>query len=202
MSSPVPVFAVAGGRSLSPRFAPLVSSVCSSLVASGASLSVGCAHGCDSFVLSAAVSGAFPVSAVRCFAAFSASGRGVLGTSAWSAVSSFAAAGGSVAWASYPGLLSLPVPARLASRTSLVVSAASAGCVVFFSAPSSPGSFLAASSAVSRGLPVFAFSCGLFEPDCLPSLGAGSWSSAASFVPVPPGFPSPFVWVSSARSLF
>lgn len=201
MSSPVPVFAVAGGRSLSSQFAPLVSSVCSSLVASGASLSVGCAVGCDSLVLSAAVSGAFPVSAVRCFAAFSASGRGVLGTSAWSAVSSFAAAGGSVAWAS-PGLLSLPVPARLASRTSLVVSAASAGCVVFFSAPSSRGSALAASLAVSRGLPVFAFACGFFEDECFPSLGAGCWSSAASFVSVPSGFPSPFVWVPAARSLF
>lgn len=196
------VFAVAGGRSLAPEFAPLVSSVCSSLVVSGSSLSVGCASGCDAFVLSAAVSGAFPVSAVRCFAAFSQSGRGVLpGVSAWSAVSAFAAAGGSVSWAP-PGFFSLSVPARLASRTSLVVGAASAGCVVFFASVSSRGSLLAASSAVSRGLPVFAFSCGLFDADCLPSLGAGSWSSAASFVPVPPGFPSPFVWVSAARSLF
>jgi hypothetical protein len=189
-----PIFAVAGGRALPARFAPLVSSVCSSLVASGASLSVGCASGCDSFVLSAAVSGAFPVSALRCFAAFSASGRGVLGVSAWVAVSAFADAGGSVTWAS-PGLLSLPVPARLASRTGLVVGAASAGVVVFFASPSSRGSLLACSLALSRGLPVVAFPCGFSDGDVLPSLGAGSWVAC-------PLFDGAFSWSPSCGSLF
>jgi predicted Rossmann fold nucleotide-binding protein DprA/Smf involved in DNA uptake len=188
------VFAVAGGRSLSSEFAPLVSSVCSSLVASGASLVVGCASGCDSFVLSSALSGAFPLSSVRCFAAFSASGRGVLGVSAWVAVSSFSASGGSVVWAS-PGLLSLPVPARLASRTALVVGAASAGVVVFFASPSSRGSLLACSRALSRGLPVVAFPCGFSDGDQLPSLGAGAWVAC-------PLFDGAFVWSPSAGSLF
>jgi len=193
------VFAVAGGRSLSSEFAPLVSSVCSSLVASGASLSVGCASGCDSFVLSSALNGAFNVSSLRCFAAFSASGRGVLGVSAWVEVSEFAAAGGSVAWASYPGLLSLPVPARLASRTALVIDAASAGLVVFFSSPSSRGSLLACSRALSRGLPVYAFPCGFLDGDELPSLGAGSWVASPLFDDV---FDDAFMWVPACGSLF
>jgi len=189
------VYAVAGGRSLSASFAPLVSDVCASLVASGASLSVGCASGCDSFVLSSALSGAFPVSSVRCFSAFSQSGRGVFpGISAFSVVSSFAAAGGSVAWAS-SDFLRLPVAARLASRTHLVVGAASSGCVVFFASPSSRGSLLACSVALSRGLPVVAFGCGFSRLDALPSLGAGAWVAS-------PLFDGASVWSSSAGSLF
>lgn len=189
------VFSVAGGRSLSVDFAPLVSDVCAALVGSGASLSVGCASGCDSFVLSAALARAFPVSSVRCFSAFSESGRGVFpGISAFSVVSEFAVAGGSVAWAS-PALLSLSPVARLASRTRLVVGAASAGCVVFFASSSSKGSLLACSVALSRGLPVFAFDCGLSDGDVLPSLGAGSWVASDLF-------PGASVWTRACGSLF
>jgi len=189
------IYAVAGGRSLSASFAPLVSNVCASLVASGSSLSVGCASGCDAFVLSSALSGSFPVSSVRCFSAFSQSGRGVFpGISAFEVVSSFAGAGGSVTWAS-SDFLRLPPAARLASRTRLVVGAASAGCVVFFASSNSRGSLLACSVALSRGMPVIAFECGLSDGDGLPSLGAGSWVAS-------PLFDGAFAWAPSAGLLF
>lgn len=186
------VVAVCGGRSLGPAFAPLVSRVCQSLVASGRSLAVGCAVGADALVLGAGL----PVSAVQCFAAFGPSGLGSCQFSAVSAVQGFAASGGRVSWfAGGRGLRS--VSAALVGRTGCVVSAASAGLVCFFASPGSRGSFLACQLAAGRGLSVVAFPCG-FPPSALPLLGPGSW--------VPCGgrgvFSSGFRWVPSQSSLF
>jgi hypothetical protein len=164
----VSVVAVAGSRSLPPAFVPLVASVVRSVVAAGHSLSVGCCVGADRVTLSAV-----PLSAVRCFSAFGAGGVGSCPVSAVSSVSAFAAAGGSVRWWAGGGS-SVSLSARLASRTAAVVGAASVSCVVFFSSPRSRGSLLAASLAVGRGLPVYAFACG-FCASLLPSLGSGSW---------------------------
>ncbi len=165
-------FAVVGSRSLVGS-AALVGRVCSSLVRSGASLSVGCALGLDSSVLSWAV-GSGLVSSVRCFSAFGAGGvGGSSSVSAFSSVASFVALGGSVSWWS-GGSSSVPFVGRLASRSRAVVASVSSGVVAFFSSPSSRGSALACSFAVSRGLPVVAFAVG-FSPSLLPSLGCGSW---------------------------
>jgi hypothetical protein len=186
--------AVAGSRSLSGAGLALVAPVCRSVLASGRSLAVGCAVGADAAVLSAGL----PVSAVQCFAAF---GRGPGFAGAWrgsaaSAVGRFAADGGRVSWLA-GGPLSVPLCARLASRTSAVVSAASVSCVVFFASPASRGSALAARLAVGRGLAVFAFACG-FPASRLPALGPGAW------VPVSGAgvWSSAFRWVPGQAGLF
>jgi len=196
----VGVVAVAGSRSLSPAFAPLVASVVRSVVASGRSVAVGCCVGADSFALAALAS--LPLSVLPfaprpvCFAAFGAGGVGSCSLSAVSAVSAFAAAGGSVSfWAG--GGSSVALPVRLSSRTNAVVSSASVSAVVFFSSPSSAGSLLACRLAVGRGLPVFAFACG-FSGALLPLLGAGSWVAVGG-VGV---WSSGFRWVSSQSSFF
>jgi len=188
------VVAVAGSRALPPAGLALVGPVCRSVVASGRSLVVGCAVGADAAVLSAGL----PVSAVRCFAAF---GRGPGFAGAWRgsaapAVGGFAASGGAVSWLA-GGPLSLPLRARLASRTSAVVSAASSGCVVFFGSPASRGSALAARLAVGRGLPVFGFPVG-FSGALLPSLGAGEWVPFSGFGV----WASAWFWMPSQLGIF
>lgn len=164
------VVAVAGSRALSPAGLALVQRVARVLVASGRSLSVGCAVGADAAALAAV-----PPSAARCFAAFGPAPAcaGAWRGSAAPAVAGFARAGGAVVWWA-GGPMSVALPARLAARTAAVVGAASVSCVVFFGSPSSRGSVLAASLAVGRGLPVFAFPVG-FVGSALPSLGPGSW---------------------------
>jgi hypothetical protein len=186
--------AIAGSRSLCGAGCALVARVSGALVRSGRSLAVGCATGADAAVLSAGL----PPSAVACFAAFGgpAGFAGAWRGSAVAAVAAHAAAGGAVSWLA-GGPLSVALPARLAARTSAVVSAASAGLVVFFASPSSRGSFLAASLAASRSLPVLSFPVG-FPGAALPSLGAGSW--------VPVGgsgvWASAFRWVPSQSDFF
>ena len=186
------VVAFAGSRSLPAVFEPLVARVAGGVVASGRAVAVGCCVGVDAVVLQFVRS-----SSVRCFAAFGVGGVGACSLSAVSLVSALPSRGGSVSWLA-GGSLAVPLPARLASRSRAVVRAASTCAVVFFASPSSRGSFLAARSAVARGLPVFAFACG-FCPSLLPSLGAGgSWSAS----PISGGlFASGFEW-SPAPSLF
>lgn len=190
------VVAVAGSRALSGAGLALVGPVCRSVLASGRSLSVGCAVGVDAAVLGS-VGAAFP-GRVRCFAAFGP-GPGFAGSwrgSDVAAVRRFAAHGGGVSWLA-GGPLSLPLRARLASRTSAVVSAASVACVVFFSSPASRGSALAARLAAARGLPVVGFPCG-FSGEFLPSLGSGSWVPFSGFGP----WVSAWVWESSQLGFF
>lgn len=166
---------VAGGRDLAPEFAPLVAEVCGGLPA----LIVGCAIGADELALNWALSSG-SVPRVRCFCAFGLGGAGSVGSvSAVGTVGAFAAAGGRVEWFSGGGA-HVPPSARLASRTRAAVGAATGGAVVFFSSTASRGSFLAASTAAARGLPVFAHACGAFA---LPSLAPGGhWQRSARFV--------------------
>ena len=196
----VAVVAVAGSRSLSPANAPLVSSVVRSVMAYGHSVSVGCCVGADAFVLSALVPlvRGFPLPAPRpvCFAAFGAGGVGSCSLSAVSAVSDFAAAGGSVRWWAGGGS-SVALPVRLSSRTNALIASASVSCVVFFASPASVGSLLACRLAVGRGLPVFAFACG-FNPSLLPSPGVGSWVSVGGVG----AWSFAFRWLSSKLSIF
>lgn len=188
------VVAFAGSRSLGAAFAPLVGSVVGSVLTSGRSVSVGCCVGLDAVVL-AALGAAAPRSGL-CFAAFGAGGIGSCSLSAVSAVSAFAQVGGSVLFWSGGGS-SVALPARLSARTVAVIASASVSCVVFFTSPCSRGSLLAASLAVGRGLPVFAFACG-FCGSLLPSLGVGSWVAVAGFGV----WSRSFRWVSAQFSLF
>jgi hypothetical protein len=188
------VVAVAGSRSLSGAGLALVAPVCWSVVASGRSLAVGCAVGADAAALAAGL----PVSALQVFAVFDQAPAcaGAWRGSAAQAVADFAAVGGAVSWLA-GGSLSVPLPARLAARTSAVVAQASAGCVLFFASPSSRGSALAGRLAVGRGLPVFAFPVG-FPGSALPSLGAGAW------VPFDGSgcWASSWLWIQSQLTVF
>lgn len=180
------VVALAGSRSLSPIGAAVVAGVSSSLAAAGFSVAVGCCVGADSAVLSSV-----PSSALRVFAAFgpvsppwAAARYSAPGACALSAVAEVARAllGGAVVswWAG--GGPSVPLRARLAARSAAVVGAASAGAVVFFAAPSSRGSFLAARLAAGRSLPVVAVPLG-FSGAALPLLAAGGfWQSVGAGV--------------------
>lgn len=190
MSDVVGVVLVGGSRSLSAS--SLVSRVCVSLVRSGRSLAVGCAAGVDSSVLSWALSAGF-VSSVACFAAFGPGGDSAAGAvSAVGLVSRFCSAGGPVSWWAGGGV-SVPVRARLASRSRAAVSVASAA-VFFVASPSSRGSLGAARVAASRGLPVVVFPVG-FPGSALPLLvpggcwrpsgRSGVWASAWYWVPPP-----------------
>jgi hypothetical protein len=182
--------AVAGSRSLPAGGASLVASVVGDLVASGCQLVCGCATGADAAVISSA-----PVGSLRVFAAFGPDGAGSAGSvSAVSVVLQFARRGGWVGWWSggQRGLLRV----RLAARTRAVVSAATAGLVVFPASPSARGSWLAARLAVGRGLPVVAFPLG-FSPSQLPTLGSGRWVA----VGVPGVWASAWRWLRGQENL-
>jgi len=183
--------AVAGSRSLPSGGARLVSAVVSELVASGCALVCGCATGADAAVISSA-----PVAALRVFAAFGPDGAGSAGSvSAVSVVRQFARSGGWVGWWSggQRGLLRV----RLAARTRAVVSAATAGLVVFPASPSARGSWLAARLAVARGLPIMTFPLG-FRPSALPSLGSGRWVACG----VPGVWASAWRWLRGQENFF
>jgi hypothetical protein len=185
------VVAVAGSRALPAGGAALVAEVAQLLVGSGCSLVVGCCRGADVAVLSAV-----PVSSVRVLCAFGPAGQGAGPASAVGPVLAFASSGGTVAWWAGGGP-SVPLFARLARRTRVVVSSASSGLVLFPSSPESRGSWLAAELAVARGLPVVVVPLG-FAPSLLPSLGAGGWVCAnASGV-----FGGAWSWVASQGELF
>jgi len=165
------IVAFAGSRFLSPESCLLVGRVAGTVVKTRRSLSVGCCIGADAAVLSAPN---LRVGMIHCFSAFGPGGEGGdRSVSAIFTVSAFVSNGGEVYWLA-GGPLSVPFRERLAARTAAVVGAATDACVVFFSTPKSPGTTLAASIAASRGLPLFAFPCGI-SPKQLPIVSAGSW---------------------------
>ena len=169
------VVAVAGSSRLPPGGAQLVARVARVLEASGCSLVVGCCMGADQSTLSA-------VSAVRVFSAFGPGGAGAGPASAVAAVLAAQASGVPIAWWA-GGPPSVPLRARLARRTAAVVAQASAGCVLFPSSPvvAGSGTWLAASAALARGLPLVVFPVG-FPASELPQFGAGRWGLAGSGV--------------------
>jgi hypothetical protein len=158
-----------GSRSLPPSAFPLVCSVVSSVLALGASVSVGCAIGADAQVIRAAFRfSSFPRVTIR--AAFDASGFGSWRCSAVDLVRFAASCGVPVIWAS-PSLLRARLVARLMARSR----AGLVGCsVAVFFAPG-PGSLAVARAAVDRHIPVYAFSP--FAPSA-PRGCVGSWSPA------------------------
>ena len=156
-----------GSRSLAPS--PIVGQVVSAVLASGQSVSVGCATGADQQVIQSVSPSSF--SQFRVFAAFSQSGAGSWSGSAVRQVQQFAAAGGSVSWLAGGGL-QVPIVARLMSRS--VAGLAGASAAVFFSP--GVGSLKVAGVAVQRGIPVFAFSQ---STPGSPRGCAGSWVSSS-----------------------
>jgi hypothetical protein len=186
------VVAVAGSCSLPPEASVVVSAAARELVAGGCSIVVGCCAGADAAVL-AALAGAGGCAArapLRVLAAFGPvsppwpaahyTAPGVSRDySAVAAVADALLAGADVRWW-VGGGPSVPLRARLSRRTRAVVAEASA-LVVFPASPTvaGSGSWLAASAAADRGLPVIAFPLG-FPAAALPELGAGAWVPVGS----------------------
>ena len=176
-----------GSRSLAPS--PPVAQVVSAVLASGQSVSVGCATGADQQVVQHFISSVCPMlrplsfSQLRVFAAFSQSGAGSWSGSAVRQVQQFASMGGSVSWLAGGGL-QVPIVARLMSRS--VAGLAGASAAVFFSP--GVGSLKVAGVAVQRGIPVFAFSqsapgsprgcAGSWVPSSFQGFPCWQWSSA------------------------
>jgi hypothetical protein len=167
------VVALAGSRALPLGGASVVGYVVQSLRSSGCSLVVGCCTGADEVVLRTV-----PPASIQVMCAFGPGGRGSCQRSAVSAIDNHFQSYGSVTWWAGGGPL-VPLRVRLARRTKAVVSAATAGLVVFPTSPSARGSWLAARLAVGRGLPVVVFPL-FFSPSLLPPLGNGKWVRAGS----------------------
>lgn len=174
------VWAFGGSRVLGSESSRLASDAASVLLARGCRLAVGCCVGADACALSAAV-GLGLAFRVEVFAAFGASvppGRWPLGACPSSAVVEVCrvvSAGAQLrAWAG--GGVSVPISARLASRTRAVARAANAGAVVVL-APGSTGALILARAVARRGLPLVA----------LPVAGAPLPALGGRWVPVQAG---------------
>lgn len=202
-----------GSRSLAS--CPLAVAAVRSVLASGRRVSVGCAVGVDSVVVSSvlAAGGASSLS-VFAVGGFGAGGRplGFWRGSAVSAVSAAVRAGASVSWWA-GGPSSLPLRVRLFGRSvaacSLALGGGPGSGAVFFVAggPSvSPGTWSVAAWCVRAGLPVVVFpagSSGFAWPGAswagvagsfAPAAASGLWSLARRWVPA--GVPSSAVVAS------
>lgn len=173
-----------GSRSLSPS--PVLSQVVGAVLASGASVRVGCSAGADQQVISCAIrSRSF--SQVSVFAAFGAGGQGSWSGSAVKVVQGFCHGGGSVSWLA-GGPLSVPLSARLILRS--VAGLRGCSAAVFFSPGA--GSLAVAAHAVAAGIPVYAFG----SMPAAPRGCAGAWVASQFF-----GF-SCWLWQSAQPALF
>lgn len=141
-----------GARSLSPSFAPLVSSVVGSVMALGAPVVVGCASGADAFVRSACP-------AAQVF---------TVGPAAW----------GPGAFAARSAALVRSVAADRGSLVGFVASPCPVGCAPARSWQGhGSGSWGALALAVGLGCPVVVFWCGAGAP-VLPAWAGRHWVSA------------------------
>ena len=177
----LPFVAVCGSRSLPSSFGPLVASVVRSVAAAGRGVCVGCSSGADALAVSAVA--ALPSSLLW---------RSALWVFCAGPASELppAVRGCARPWAGGPA--SLPLRARLAARSAACVRFAAAsgpraGLVCFGLSPSSRGSLLACSLAVSLGLPVVVFPCGsplaVLGPGAWSPAGSGVWASAVRWAP-------------------
>lgn len=185
------IVAVAGSRDLSASGSALLVQITSDIAACGSSFVVGCCSGADEALLSA-VPGSIPPSLVQCFSTFDSDGIGIAPSSAIDQVISFSHTGGSVTWLA-GGSVSLPLWVRLANRTKQVINSANTGLLVFFSSPRSRGSLLACRCAISRGIPVIAFTIG-FSGSELPALGSGKWVYFNNY--------KGYLWVKNQQDIF
>jgi hypothetical protein len=162
-----------GSRSLPSSAAPLVSSVVSAALASGASLSVGCCAGADQLAL-LAVLAAGAGGSLSVFAVGSAAGAGFAASlsAPLSLLLAAQAAGASVSWLA-GGSLAVPLRARLVRRSR--AAAAGSDLAVLF-APGR-GSLAAAAPLAASGVPVFAVGG---QPAPFPAL-AGGWVVSSVF---------------------
>lgn len=195
------VVALCGSRSLLSVGQAVVPSVVRALVSANRPISVGCASGADAAVLSAAVA-AGAASSVQVFAVGGQCGSGFAGTaSALSGVQRAQVSGASVNWWS-GGSASVPLRARLVSRSLACLGSASS-LVAFVNSPPSrawsgsgvwrscgSGTWSTVAAAAGRGLPVVVFPVGAsFQLPHLPGPGTwavagnGIWSNAFRFIP-------------------
>lgn len=172
------VVAVAGSRSLPPEASTLVAAVAVELVAGGCSLIVGCCAGADAAVL-AALTGAGGCAAsapLRVLCAWGPGGAGAGPTSAVGAVARSCT--GKSAGSVVGGRRSLGA-ALGAARAAHSRGDRGGLCRVCgvprLAGGGGSGSWLAASAAVARSLPVVAFPLG-FPAAALPELGVGVWA--------------------------
>lgn len=159
---PFPSVSFSGSRSLSARFAPLVSRVIRSLADSGvSSCTVGCARGLDALVRAECARVGFPVQ-VFSAAEFAARLR-----------------------------IPFSSALQVRSNAAVDAVCPDGALVAFFAQAQSIGTLRTCQHAVSRGLPVFAFRCGFFVLPLLGSgswvraggalgaLGAQQWQVSA-----------------------
>lgn len=178
-----PFVVFAGSRSL---FAsPLIMHAVESVLAHGASVSVGCSSGVDAAVIRwvLACGGA---SRLRVFAVGDQSGAGFWARSALPSVRLAERFGAAVSWCA-GGPLSLPLRFRLAQRASRAVwwaarSGPGSGFVGFVSSGRSVGTWRAARLAARLGLPVVVFDTRDYSLPPLFGPGSGSWVTAGSCV--------------------
>ncbi len=193
-----------GSRSLSPSFAPEIAGAVRSVLAGGRGVAVGCCPGADLDALRSWLGPWRELLVGENPSGLSGSCRrlrrrrrrrrgGLLLSFSLSPFLRLAASrGASVSWLA-GGPLSLPLSARLAARSAACVrfaaaSGPGAGLVCFGLRPSSRGSLLACSLAVSCGLPVVVFPCGaplaVLGPGSWRPAGSGVWSAAVRWSPV------------------
>lgn len=191
-----PVWFVGGSRSLPLAGARVVSVLAAALAVGPGLVSVGCAPGAD-----AAFAGCFAARGLARRLSVAAvggpSGLGFLSPVAGRRVVALGRAGASVVWSAGGGG-AVPFRARLARRSRVAVSLASAGALLVVSSPSSRGSLLSASVAARAGLSVRVWCVG-FCPSLLPSLAGcpGSWRPFGAVAGVPC-----VLWVPAQPRLF
>lgn len=190
-----------GSRRLPASAGSLVSAVVGSVLRAGHSVSVGCASGADSAVVSACLS-AGAAARLRVFAVFAPDGLGAWACSAVALVRRAFAAGAAVSWLS-GGPASGDLVQRLRVRSARSVwwaarSGAGRGLVAFVVAPppASPGTWGTVSFALRLGVPVVVFPWG-FSAAALPSSLRG-FSGSLSWVPA--GRPGS-VWARGFRAV-
>jgi len=175
-----------GSRALAPSSAA-VRAVVAAVLATGASVHVGCAIGADAQVIKAVLA-AGAASRLAVFAAFGPAGLGSWSGSAVQVVQAAARAGAAVTWFA-GGPAPVPLRARLAQRSA----AALRGCAASAFFQPGPGSLAVAARAAQVGQPVFVFA----SQAPLPLAGQpGQWQPS-QFA----GLPA-FQWVAGQAGLF
>lgn len=167
--------AFGGSRDLSSDWVPTIGRAVNAVRSLGYGISVGCCVGTDEYVLRYAIeqhlaNDCWGIDTVTCHTICASDGKGRCTLTADKTVANFCfMAPNNVKWLA-GGPLTVPLKARLSSRTRAVIESVDTAVVLFFSSSRSVGTSLAGVSAVQRGLKVIGFGYG-----SLPSLGSGVW---------------------------
>jgi len=165
--------ALGGNRYLGNEYIKMIEVMANNILLAGNRLSVGCCVGADSYAIQGVLNGnSGYLHNVDCFTICNEALEGGCSLTATGLVASLAVRSfDSVRWSAN---LALPLRARLAIRTGLVVQSANVA-VLFFGNGVSKGTKLAACTAAKKGIPIYAFGA---NP---PLIGKGFWVSAHFF---------------------